>query len=640
MKKNAVQVLLVEDNAGDVRLLREMFGKERPGSFELTHFVRMGDAETHLRKGGVDIALVDMGLPDEHGLDTVRRSLAAAPDVPVIVLTGLEDEALAAEAMKEGAQDYLIKGQIENRALPRALRHAIERHQLGRRLRDLQFYTRSLIESNINALMTTDPDGIVTDINKQAETLTGYARDELLGTPFRNFFTNPDRAQAGIERVLSRGKVTDYELIARALDGKETTVSFNATTFHDRDGNLQGVIAVAYDLTKRKRIERTLQENNVDLEKAKAAAENANLAKSDFLATMSHEIRTPMNAILGMADMLLESPLNVEQMKYLEVLRRAGSDLRLLIDDILDLSKIEAGHLELEHVEFDLEEVVDQAIELTAVKARAKGIVLLSHLSPALATSLIGDPAKLKQVLINLLGNAVKFTDAGEVVLTIRNHDSGDAGQIEFAVSDTGIGIPSDKLDAIFDDFTQADASTTRKYGGTGLGLGISRRIVGAMGGSITVASSLGKGSTFRFIAHFDLAPERIRKAPEGYEALYGKRVLLISDNPMSCLILRETLHAWGLKSAPCLLPAEEISGEQPYSLAVIDHCMSKMDGFEVASQIRRIAADLPVVVLTFDAQPGDTVRGMEVGLAVMLSKRGRSLSQFPSKVATAWRNL
>src|ERR1700688_1931357 len=167
MKEKALQVLVVEDNAGDVRLLREMFSKEKPGSFELTHLLRMSEAVIHLGKGGVDIVLLDMGLPDGHGLDTVRRAHAAAPEVPLIVLTGLDDEALAAEAMKEVAQDYLIKGQIENRALPRALRHAIERHRLDQRLRDQQFYTRSLIESNIDALMTTDPGGIITDVNQQ-----------------------------------------------------------------------------------------------------------------------------------------------------------------------------------------------------------------------------------------------------------------------------------------------------------------------------------------------------------------------------------------------------------------------------------------------------------------------------------------
>jgi PAS domain S-box-containing protein len=503
MKQKPLQVLLVEDNLGDVRLIREMFSKERPGSFELTHLLRMSDAETHLAKGEVDIVLLDMGLPDEHGLSTVRRSLAAAPSVPVIVLTGLDDEALAAEAMKSGAQDYLIKGQIENRALPRALRHAIERHQLDRRLCDQQFYTRSLIESNIDALMTTDPCGIITDVNKQMETLTGCTRDELIGAPFKNYFTDPERAEAGIKRVLSESKVTDYELTARARDGKETVVSYNATTFYDRDRNLQGVFAAARDVTERRRFERTLQENNVDLGRAKAIAEKANLAKSQFLSNMSHEIRTPMNAILGMADMLWESQLDAEQRKYVEVFRLAGASLLVLINDILDLSKIEAGHLDLESVEFDLEEVVDRVIELTAVKARATGIRLASRLMPGLATALIGDPTRLRQILINLLGNAVKFTESGEVVLAVQNHQSGKPGEIGFAVSDTGVGIPAEKLDTIFDDFTQADSSTTRKYGGTGLGLGISRRIVEAMGGLLTATSSVGKGSTFPFTAQF-----------------------------------------------------------------------------------------------------------------------------------------
>src|SRR5580700_393223 len=342
------------------------------------------------------------GIEDIYELTYIRKDGSRFP--AVVSVTALR-------ADHDGIIGYLLIG-TDNTARKQV---EAEQMRLDQRLRDQQFYTRSLIESSIDALMTTDPAGIITDVNKQMEALTGCTRDELIGAPFKNYFTDPERAEAGIKRVLSGNKVTDYELTARARDGKETVVSFNATTFHNRDRKLQGVFAAVRDITERKRFERTLQVNNVELERAKAAAEKANLAKSDFLSSMSHEIRTPMNAILGMADMLWESQLDEEQTRYVEVFRRAGASLLVLINDILDLSKIEAGHLDLERVEFDLEEVVNQAMELTGVRARAKGIRLVSHLAPGLATALIGDPTRLKQILLNLLGNAVKFTESGEV---------------------------------------------------------------------------------------------------------------------------------------------------------------------------------------------------------------------------------
>ncbi|MCU1234286.1 MAG: multi-sensor hybrid histidine kinase [Candidatus Solibacter sp.] len=550
------------------------------------------------------------GIEDIYELTYIRRDGSRLP--AVVSVTALRDG-------QGGIIGYLLIG-TDNTARKQA---DAEQKQLDQRLRNQQFYTRSLIESNIDALIATDPAGIITDVNKQMEALTGCTRDELIGAPFKDYFTDPERAEAGIKQVLKGSKVTDYELTARARDGKETVVSYNATTFHDRDRKLQGVFAAARDVTERKRFERTLQENNIELERAKAAAEKANLAKSDFLSSMSHEIRTPMNAILGMADMLWESPLNAEQMHYVEVFRRAGANLLVLINDILDLSKIEAGHLDLENVEFDLEEVVNQAIELTAVKARVKGILLVSRLVPGLSTALAGDSTRLRQVLINLLGNAVKFTEAGEVALAVQSRESGKFSEIEFTVSDTGVGIPDEKLGTIFDDFTQADASITRKYGGTGLGLGISRRIVEAMGGHLTATSSVGKGSTFTFTARFGSALEITRKVHLALGDLHGKRVLLIDCNATSSLILRETLHAWGLESDAFQLPSEAlaslsaaVAGRRPYSLVVLNSCMPGMDGFETAVEIRKIAGRLPIVMLATDAKPGDTARVMKAGLS------------------------
>src|SRR5204862_5382093 len=248
--------------------------------------------------------------------------------------------------------------------------------------------------------------GIITDANKQMEALTGCTRDELIGVPFKGYFTDPERAEAGIKLVLAEGKVTNYELTARTRDGRETVVSYNATTFYDRDRRLQGVFAAARDVTERKRVDRALEE-------AKEAAEDANSAKSDFLARMSHEIRTPMNAIIGMADLLWETSLTSEQREYVRIFRKAGSQLLDLINDILDLSKVESGHLALESIDFDLGEILDKTLEMMAIRAHEKGLELALRIDPEVPNFLVGDPARLRQVLINLIGNAIKFTEQG-----------------------------------------------------------------------------------------------------------------------------------------------------------------------------------------------------------------------------------
>ena len=339
------------------------------------------------------------GIEDIYELTYIRKDGSRFP--AVVSVTALRD-----------AQDviigYLLIG-TDNTA-----RKLVEEEQKksDQRLRDQQFYTRSLIEANNDAIMTTDPSGIITDVNKQMEALTDCTRDELIGAPFKSYFTDPERAEAAIKLVLSEKSVTDYELTARARDGKQTVVSYNATTFYDRNRTLQGVFAAARDVTERKRVEAELQQ-------AKAAAESASRTKSEFLASMSHEIRTPMNAIMGIADLLAKTALSPEQDKYVQIFRRAGDNLLNLINDILDLSKVEASQLELEQTGFSLHDHLEKVMEMVATRANEKGLALVCEIAPSAPNDLVGDPTRLRQVLLNLLGNAIKFTESGEVSLRV-----------------------------------------------------------------------------------------------------------------------------------------------------------------------------------------------------------------------------
>ena len=459
------------------------------------------------------------------------------------------------------------------------------------------------------AILTLDPQGRIVSWNSGAERIKGYTASEAIGRHFSCFYTAEDIARdypnERLRAAAATGQFEDQGWRVRR-DGSRFWAEVLMTAVYDQTGCVRGFSTVTRNITERRQAQ-------LQLVAERERAEKANLAKSAFLAAMSHEIRTPMNAILGMADMLWESPLNPEQRQYVEVFRRAGVGLLSLINNILDLSKIEAGHLDFERVEFNLEEVIDFVIEITAEKARAKGIVVLSRLLPGVGTSLIGDPMRLRQILINLLGNAVKFTDVGEIMLTAGNCESGSPGKIEFSVSDTGIGISPDNIDTIFEDFTQADSSTTRQYGGTGLGLGISRRLVQAMGGSLSAISSVGKGSTFKFAIPFDSAPASTKIFHGPQEKLNGKRVLLIASNASSSVILREKLEIWGLKCDAFSLPIgalarlkEMTAAVRPYALAIFDSYLPGMNGLDVAAKIKQNAGSVPVVMLTSDAElPG-----------------------------------
>ena len=502
-----------------------------------------------------------------------------------------------------------------------------EQKQSDQRLRDQQFYTRSLIESNIDALMTTDPAGIITDVNKQMEALTGCTRDELIGAPFKDCFTDPIRAEAGIKRVLNEKSVTDYELTARTRDGKQTVVSYNATTFYDRNRTLQGVFAAARDVTERKRFEQELQQ-------AKAAAESASRTKSDFLASMSHEIRTPMNAIMGIADLLAKTALSPEQDKYVQIFRRSGDNLLNLINDILDLSKVEASQLDLEQIGFSLSDHLEKVIEMVAPRAHEKNLSLACEIAPGVSNDLVGDPTRLRQVLLNLLGNAIKFTEAGNVTLKVEPDADGSVPTaLRFTVSDTGIGIANDKLINVFERFSQADSSTTRRFGGSGLGLTISKRLVEVMGGRIWVASEVDKGSTFGFVVPFEIwaADKRPVSAPTSADTdapLQPLRILMAEDSPDNCTIALAYLEdtPYQIDVAETGLIACEMFKAGHYDLVLMDRQMPVMDGLTATRTLRaweraNDRAPTPIIALTASALKGDRETCLAAGCTAYLTK-------------------
>jgi PAS domain S-box-containing protein len=484
------------------------------------------------------------------------------------------------------------EGQVVGAVL--VFRDVTKEYAVQKALRDQQFYTRSLIESNIDALMTTDSSGIITDVNKQMEILTKCTRKELINSPFKNYFTDPNLAEAGIKLVLSNKKVTNYELTARASDGQETEVSYNATTFYGRDGVLQGVFAAARDITERKRLDQALQENNVELESARSVAEKANLAKSDFLANMSHEIRTPMNAIIGMSYLALKTELTSRQRDYINKIKRSSRHLLGIINDILDLSKIEAGKLTVENTEFELEKVLDNIADLIADKTASKGLELIFDIAKNVPPILIGDQLRLGQILINYSNNAVKFTERGEIDIAISIKEETDKDVLLYcAVRDTGIGLSEEQMGRLFQSFSQADASTTRKFGGTGLGLVIAKKLAELMGGEVGVESAPGKGSTFWFTARLGKGLGQQRTLALAGD-LQDKRVLVVDDNENARLVLGELLGGMSFKvdqvdSGQAAIVAADLAEAQgnPYEIVFLDWQMPEMDGIETSKRLR-----------------------------------------------------
>jgi PAS domain S-box-containing protein len=559
------------------------------------------------------------GIEDIYELTYIRKDGSRFP--AVVSVTALRDA-------QGGIIGYLLIG-TDNTA-----RKQVEEEQkkLDQRLRDQQFYTRSLIESNIDALMTTDPHGIITDVNKQMEALTDCTRDELIGAPFKSYFTDPDRAEAAIKLVLSEKKVTDYELTAQARDGKKTVVSYNATTFYDRDRKLQGVFAAARDVTERKRFELALQENNIELENAKSAAEKANLAKSDFLSSMSHELRSPLNAILGFAQ-LLEStdPLpTTSQKESITQILQAGWHLLKLINEVLDLAVVESGKVSLSPEPVSLAEVIAECQAMMEPQAQQRGISM-TFPEFDLPCFVHADRTRVKQVLINLLSNAIKYNrPQGTVEVTCK---VASPERIRISVKDTGAGLPPEKMEQLFQSFNRL-GQEVRGEEGTGIGLVVSKRLVELMRGSIGVESTVGIGSVFWIELLLTTAPalaatdsDSTSVTPVQVPAAARQRTLLyVEDNPANMKLVekliaqRPDIHL--LSAVNGTLGIEVARASRP-EVILMDINLPGISGIEAMKILREDpgTAHIPIVALSANAMPRDIEKGMEAGFFRYLTK-------------------
>jgi PAS domain S-box-containing protein len=454
-------------------------------------------------------------------------------------------------------------------------------------------YLESLVAISPAAVVVMDPDERVIDWNPAAAELFAYSAEEAIGQHIDELVLGEAEREEGREvtrEAMATGRAQRITR-RRRKDGTLVDVELMLVPL-TADGLHSGFLGIYHDVT--------------ELQRARQEAEAATQAKSAFLATMSHEIRTPMNAVIGMTDLLLGTELTGEQREFAEVVHSSGDLLLHVIDDILDYSKIEAGKLDLERTPFNLRDCVEGALDIVAPRAWEKELELACLIDEAAPAGIVGDEARLRQVLLNLLSNAVKFTDRGEVVVLVDAEETGAGSyRVELAVRDTGIGIPPDRMDRLFTSFSQVDASTTRRFGGTGLGLAISKRLVDLMGGTISVESEQRKGSTFRIslpVAAADV-PAKI-PLDEGLPHLAGKRILIVDDNATNREIVTRHALSWGMVPVAVELPAaalELIAKGEPFDVAVLDMMMPEMDGLALAGEIRqhRDEPELPLLLLT-----------------------------------------
>jgi len=516
----------------------------------------------------------------------------------------------------------------------------VELEAISQSLKLASQYSLSLIEASRDPLFTISPEGKITDMNQATVRVTGISREKLIGSDFFDYFTDPEKARKGYKQVFAKGFVVDYPLTVR--DHKLTDVLCNGSVYKDDKGNVLGVVLVARDITEQKRIENEMLEAKVFAElateiaeeaksKAESAtllAENAVKAKQQFLSNMSHEIRTPMNAIIGFTKVVLKTDLTAKQKEYLTAIKMSGDALIVLINDILDLAKVDAGKMTFEQIPFKMALSISAMLHLFETKIQERNLELVKQYDNRIPDVLVGDPVRLHQVIINLVSNAVKFTSEGKITVSVRLLDEDEeTATIEFAITDTGIGIAESKIKNIFENFQQATSGTSRLYGGTGLGLSIVKQLVEPQGGKINVKSKIGEGSTFSFILTFLKTKDNAELETETIELdtkIKNINVLVVEDIALNQLLMKTLLDDYGFErdiAANGKIAIEKLQSKS-YDIILMDLQMPEMNGFEATEYIRNIMnSKIPIIALTADVTTVDLAKCKAVGMNDYIAK-------------------